>query len=723
MKRLAALVPALLAVALSSLAGAPARAEGTVASPHAVTALVAETRGAAPGSTIWVAVVQTLDKGWHTYWRNPGDAGEPTAIRWTLPAGWRAGEIAWPTPQRLPVGPIMNYGYEGKVVLPVPIEVPATAKPGDQAKLSAAVDYLVCAEVCVPGSAAVDLTVPVVAGAPRTDPVGGPLIAAVLASAPKPSGLTARFRATGSRLDLAIVGATLAGAPARDAYFYPYGETSIDHGKPQTIDRGTQGLTLAMTAGGAFAKGASPTTVAGVLTLDGKAYEVTATPGPPPAGASGLGPPKTETGTAGAFAPTLALAPTLLALGGAFLGGLILNLMPCVFPILSMKAAALAGHAGEGRRARANALAFLGGVLVSFVGLAAALEVARAAGAAVGWGFQLQSPTAVALLALVMLAAALNLSGLFEVGTSAQGVGSGLASQGDLAGSAVTGVLAAVVAAPCTAPFMGPALGFALTQPAPVALAVFLALGLGFAAPFTLLSLSPRLIRGLPRPGPWMDMFRKALAFPMYGTAAWLAWVLAQQAGPAGLARMLAAAVVLALAAWLFGLGQRRAALGRDAGAIGLEGGAAVALAAALGLAAIGGGPADTSSARAAPAPAGISPQAWSPDRLAALRAAHTPVLVNFTAAWCVTCQVNERVVFSTGEVARAFRHAGAVYMVADWTRRDGAIAKALAEQGRIGVPLYLVYGADGGPPKVLPQLLTPSLVAQAVDRAAGPGA
>jgi thiol:disulfide interchange protein len=719
MNRLAALALAFTSLVVSSLASPPpARADGAVASPHAVTSLVAETSGAAPGSTLWVAVVQTLDKGWHTYWRNPGDAGEPTTVHWTLPPGWRAGEIAWPAPKRLPVGPIMNYGYEGKVVLPVPLEIPLSARPGDQAKLSATVDYLVCAEVCVPGTVTVALTTPVVAGAPAPDPTGGPEIARALARAPKPSGLTARVQAAGSRLMLAIVGAPRAGAAAHDAYFYPYGETLIDHGKPETIDRGPRGLTLAMTPGGAFAKGAAPASVAGVLELDGKAYEVAASPGPPPGGAGGLGPPA-ETGAVAALSPALGLA-----LGGAFLGGVILNLMPCVFPILSMKAAALAGHAGETGRARAEGLAFLGGVLLSFLALAAALEAARAAGGAVGWGFQLQSPTAVALLALIMLAAALNLSGLFEIGTSAQGLGSGLASRGGLVGSAFTGVLAVVVAAPCTAPFMGPALGFALTQPAAVALTVFLALGLGFAAPFTLLSLSPALIRALPRPGAWMDVFRKAIAFPMYGAAAWLAWVLAQQAGPAGLARLLAAAVVLAFAAWLFGLGQRRAVLGRDMGALGLEGGAAVALAAAVGLAATGLGSADGGAARAATTPApGIRSEPWTVERLAALRAAHTPVLVNFTAAWCVTCQVNERVVFSTDEVARAFKTAGAVYLVADWTRRDGAIAQALAEQGRIGVPLYLVYGADGGQPTVLPQLLTPSVVAEALGRAAQPHA
>ena len=703
-------------VALAVIGGPLGVHAAPVTSPHATTQLVAETSGAAPGSTLWVAVVQILEKGWHTYWRNPGDAGAATAIGWTLPTGWRSGDISWPTPKRLPVGPIMNYGYEGKVVLPVPVQVPQTAKPGETVQLTAAVDYLVCAEVCVPGSATVSLTIPVVAGTPAAEPVFGPLIADTLAQAPKPSGLVATFEAKAPQLKLAIVGAPLAGAAAADAYFYPYDETLIDHAKPQSIDRGARGLTVTMTAGGAFAKGAAPATAAGVLTLDGKAYEVTAKPGPPPAGAGGLGAP-----SATAASPASGL---VLAIGGAFLGGLILNLMPCVFPILSMKAAALAGHAGEPGLARAQALAFLGGVLVSFLGLAGALVAARAAGAAVGWGFQLQSPLAVALLGLVMLAAALNLSGLFEIGTSAQGLGSGLASRGDLLGSVFTGVLAVVVAAPCTAPFMGPALGFALTQSTPAALSVFLGLGLGFAAPFTLLSLTPALIRRLPKPGPWMDLFKKALAFPMYAGAAWLVWVLAQQTGPDGLARLMAAMLALAFGAWLFGLGQRRGAMGRDGGVIGLSTGAAISLAGAIALVAVGAYGPPAGATGAAKVSAGDLPsQPWSVETLATLRAAHRPVLVNFTAAWCVTCQVNERVVFNTSEVAVAFKKAGAAYLVADWTNRDGAIAKALSDQGRIGVPLYLLYGSNGGEPEVLPQLLTPALVAGALDRAAKPAA
>ena len=701
----------LLAALALLLSAAPALA-APVASPHLTTELVAQTIGAAPGSTVYVAVVQAIDKGWHTYWRNPGDAGEATTLKWTLPAGWRAGDIVWPAPKALPLGPIMNYGYEGRSVLAVPVEIPANAKPGTSATLKVGVDYLVCADVCVPGSATVDLTLPVVAGAPPADPHWGKLIGDALAAAPKPAGLAATFQRVGAALKIAVTGAPLAGADAADAYFYPYDDKLIDHAKPQGIERGPQGLTLTLTPGADFGPtGAVPKSADGVLALDGKAYEISATPGPPPAGAAGLGPPKPGAKLGGGG------MGLLVAIGSAFLGGLILNLMPCVFPVLSMKAASLAGHGEETAKARAQGIAFLIGVLATFLALAGALIAARAAGAAIGWGFQLQSPLVVVGLGLVMLAAALNLSGLFEIGTSAQGIGAGLASRGDLVGSAFTGVLAVVVAAPCTAPFMGPALGFALTQPWVVALAVFTALGFGFAAPFTLLAFSPALMRRLPRPGAWMEGFKKALAFPMYAAAAWLVWVLAQQAGSEGLARMLAAGVVLALAAWLFGVGQRRAAQGAGGRiALGL---AAASLALCVGVLASGRYTTPVAGGAPAVAEAGALPsRPFSPDALASLRAAGKPVLINFTAAWCVTCQVNERVAFSSGEVAAAFKRTGATYLVADWTNRDAVIAKALADQGRIGVPLYLVYTPGAAAPTVLPQLLTPAIVAQALDGA-----
>jgi thiol:disulfide interchange protein DsbD len=681
--------------------------------PHARTRLIAETEGATPGAKVWVAVTQDLDAGWHTYWRNPGDAGEAPTFTWTLPTGWSAGAIVWPTPHRLPLGPIMNYGYEHRVVMPVPLEVPASARVGQIAHLAANIDYLICAQVCVPETAKVALDLRITAGPPPRDPDAGPAITAALAAAPKPAGLTAAFQRTPQGLTLAVAGAPLTGAADADVYFYPFDGALIDQAKPQAVERGPDGLRVTLVSGPALTKTPAASLAAGVLSVDGKAYEISAAPGALPPGTSGLGAPAGKRSAAnGAFGLPLAI-------GFAFLGGLILNLMPCVFPILSMKAAALAGHAGEASQARAQALAFMGGVVASFLALAGALMIARTAGAAVGWGFQLQSPIIVAGLALIMLAAALNLSGLFEVGTSLQSLGSGLAAKDGLLGSVFTGVLAVVVAAPCTAPFMGPALGFALTQSWPAALAVFLGLGLGFGAPFTIVAFSPALIRALPRPGVWMDVFRKALAFPMYGAAAWLAWVLAQQSGPEGLARLLASAVILALAAWVFGLFQHRRAAGERTLAVALTAGVALALSLAVAFAAPFASP---PSGPAQSAKAGDLPsQPWTPQAVEDLRAQGRPILVNFTAAWCVTCQVNERVVFSDPGVARALKAAGVVYLVADWTNRDGAIAKALEAEGRVGVPLYLLYDAKGDAPKVLPQLLTPPLVIHALEAAAKP--
>jgi thiol:disulfide interchange protein len=699
------LIAALALALVMGVVGARAQSLG---GDHVKAQLAAETAGAAPGSTLYVALVQQIEPRWHTYWRNPGDAGEPPTIAWTLPAGWRAGDIVWPAPKRLPVGPLMNYGYEGEVLLPVPIEVPANAPVGTTARLAAAVKMLVCAEVCVPQDASLSLDVPIVAGAPAAEPVWGAKIAATLAAAPKPSGLAATYQITGGSLRIAVAGAPLAGRAGADAYFYPYDGRTIDQAQPQAIDLGARGLTLAATPGPAFKGGPPPAEIQGVVeTADGAGFEVTAEPGPPPPGSGGLGPP--------AKRAELGLA---VAAAFAFLGGLILNLMPCVFPILSMKAASFIRHPEAAAQGRAQGLAFLAGVLVTFLALAGGLIAARAAGAPVGWGSQLQPPMVTAALSLVILAAALDLSGVFEVGASLQGLGSGLAARSGAIGAAFTGVLAVIVAAPCTAPFMAPALGYAFTQPPATALTVFAALGLGFALPFTALAFSAGLRRRLPKPGPWMDVTRKLLAFPMYGTAAWLVWVLSQQTDAGSLAAVFAAAVLLGLAVWIFGEAQRRAASGaRARGAFALAGLVAIGAVAAVATAPYG--PAPSNPGAGAPVTAGVPAEPWSPERVAELRAAGKPVFVDFTAAWCVTCQVNERVALNTAEVADAFKRTGAVYLKADWTNRDPAIAKALADEGRVGVPLYLVYGVGGGPPKVLPQLLTPGLVAQALDVAA----
>ena len=698
-----------LVLALMALFAPPAQA-ATVDTGHLQAELIAQTQAIAPGQTIQVALRQEIDKGWHTYWRNPGDSGEATKITWTLPPGWSVGDFVWQAPQPYPVGPLVNYGYSGEVLLPMALTAPADAPVGQPLTLRARADFLVCEDICIPESAELELVLPVQAHAAEAAGRWAAPIARALEAAPRRADLTARFDNGDQGLKLAVTGAALVGLDLAGSYFFPFDGAVIDHAAPQSIERGPQGLTLGLTPSYAFQAPEPPEVLIGVLKAGEAYYEIEATVGALPAEAAGLGPPAPRAGGAGGSGLGLPVALVFAALGG-----LILNLMPCVFPILAMKAASLAGHAHEVRGARRQGLAFLLGVLVTFLALAGVLILAQAAGAAVGWGFQLQSPPVVAALCLLMLAVALNLSGVFEVGASLQGVGTGLAARGGLTGAFFTGVLAVVVAAPCTAPFMAPALGWALTQAPAAALLVFAALGLGFAAPFVALAFAPGLLARLPRPGPWMNHLRRVLAFPMYGAAAWLLWVLTLQAGPMGLARLLAAAIVLALAAWLYGLSQARSGgLGLRASAAGLAGLAMIATVypaypQAQPTGAVSGGMV-----------AELPYEPYSAERLAQLRAQGLPVFVNFTAAWCVTCQVNEQVALARQGVAETLATTGAVYLKADWTRKDDVIAAELARHGRAGVPLYLVYDARGSAPVILPQILTEGAVIRALEAAAG---
>ena len=729
-----------LAVAAVMVAGALALHGAGLAAPmnasvetgHVAAELVAETTTARPGATVHVALHQRIEPGWHTYWRNPGDAGEPTTLAWTLPPGWTAGPIAWPAPGRFLAGPLMNYVYTGEVDLPVAIAVPASARPGQTATLKAEAQWLVCKDVCVPEHGELSLDLPVAAGAPQTNPDGGRAVAATLAALPKTAGIAARFAVRSEVVTLWASGAALRGLKAGHAYFYPYDGTALDQAQPQRAAAGPQGVTLALPAGPGFAHGKSPAKLEGVLALGGEAFEVSATPGGALKGAVGSTPPGQTAPPAAdaAVAAVASAAPTpqipppaagglglVSALALAFVGGLILNLMPCVFPVLSIKAAALARHLEAPQKARGEGVAFLAGVVASFLALAGLLIAARAAGQAVGWGFQLQSPVVVAVLVLVLFAAGLNLSGVFEAGLSLQGIGAESASRaGGLAGAALTGVLAVVVAAPCTAPFMAPAIGWALVQPPVVALSVFLALGLGLGAPFTAIAFTPALFRWLPRPGAWMEGLRKVLAFPMYAAAAWFAWVMVVQAGDGALLRLLAAALAVAFAAFCWGVAQRAARpLPPRAAALAALAAAVVALVGVTTApaAALATGP-------TAPGAAGLAAaQPWSVARVAELQAAGHPVFVDFTAAWCVTCQVNERTALSAREVADAFARTGAVYLKADWTRPDPAIAAALAGQRRSGVPLYLVYAPHRSAPVILPQLLSGGAVVSALETAA----
>ena len=728
LRKLFSFVPALI-VAL--LLGAPAFTSAARAEPvqtgHIEVELVSQEAGAAPGSTVFVALRQKIQPGWHTYWRNPGDAGDATRIAWTLPPGWTAGDIVWPTPEKSRVGPLLDFAYTGEVLLPVPISVPANAQVGSVVTLKAAAAFLVCEQVCVPEDAVVTLTLPVVAGMPAADPKWGAKVADTLAKAPKPAGLKAVFSLQGSVLKLAVTGAPLKGADVSGAFFYPYSGKVIEHPPEQAIERGPEGLTLSLTPGYDFTQAETkPTEMAGVLALNGAAYEITATPGAIPAEAGGLGapaaaaPPLKDGFVRFDDGPGLGLP---LAVVFAFIGGLILNLMPCVFPILSMKAASLTAHAHDAGKTRVQGLAFLAGVVVTFLALAGALIAVRAGGTAVGWGFQLQSPAVVAALALLMLLVALNMSGVFEVGASVQGVASGAGGGGGLGGSFLTGALAVVVAAPCTAPFMAGALGYALTQPPLASLLVFLGLALGFAAPFVLLAFIPGLLARLPRPGPWMDVLKKGLAFPMYATAAWLAWVFSQQTGSIPLAALLFACVLVAFAAWLYGLAQARQISGKSAAVPFVVVGLSVIAAIALVVVGVRAVPATSASAAAPSAELstgpGLTAEPWSPEKVKALQAEGKVVMVDFTADWCVTCKVNEGTALKGQRLVDAFKSSDAVLLRADWTKRDATIAAALSEHGRAGVPLYLVYPKGSGEPVILPQLLTEGLVIEAIEKAA----
>jgi thiol:disulfide interchange protein DsbD len=656
--------------------------------------LLAATDAVHPGERVLFGVEQTLGPDWHTYWINPGDTGVPTRIAWDLPAGASAGAIAWPVPARFRTGPVTSYGYAGRATLLSTLTVPQDARPGTSFAVRARVSWLVCKDVCIPQQVDVGLALPVLA-------VGMPSGAGALALGPAHMALPAA--APGSvhaATDGKAVALTVSGTGARtgdleEAWFYDDARGRIAPGAPQAATVDGDRLVLRLRAG--EQAGARLTGVLVVRThAASRGYAI-------------------DTALAASTAPIAlpedaAPAPDAslpLALLFALLGGLVLNLMPCVFPVLSIKALSLLDHARvDPRTARLHGVAYTLGVLASFALLGVALIVLKAGGAQAGWGFQFQAPVFVLGTAYLMCAVGLNLSGVFEVGGALAGVGDSLASRSGYAGSFFTGVLATVVATPCTAPFMGGAVAYALAQPPAVLLAVFLCMGFGLALPYLLLSVRPVLQRHLPRPGPWMVRVRQAFAFPMYGAAVWLVWVLARQSGVDAGAIALGGMVALAFAAWLYGATRFASQGARRAGGVGAA--LTVVAALAVGHAAIRHGQA-----------AATTDVAWTPysaERLQSLRAGGKPVFVNLTASWCITCLVNERVALSSETVDGAFRAAGITYLKGDWTSQDERITALLTQFGRSGVPLYVFYpaGADSRP-VVLPQLLTPGIVLDAI--------
>lgn len=671
--------------------------------------LAAAEQSIQPGRPVTVALRLEHDPHWHTYWINPG-TGYPTGLTWNLPPGWTASGIQWPTPQvvRDTNGTITGNGYEGLVYLPVTLTPPGDLRPGETVTLSAEAKWLMCAEICVPGKASLSLQLPVDAAPPAIDPDHGEAVTAAVASLPRGlPGVDARATRNGNVITLRLVGEGGGALPGKP-WFFSSDET-IQFDEPQAARDAAPGELLAIDLPVSPYLTGAPSRLTGVLRAEGT-WSPDGTPLPGLAIDTAIED-GGNTATLGATraSPEGALAVNTLAgtLVLAFVGGLILNLMPCVFPVLGIKILGFVNQAGADRRkVTLHGIAFAAGVLISFWALAGVLAALRAGGDQLGWGFQLQSPGFVFTLAAVMLVFALSLSGVFEFGLRATGVGAGLQQKDGLGGSFFTGILATVVATPCSAPFLAPALGAALALSTAQSFAVFTAIALGLALPYLLLSVFPQAVKALPRPGAWMETFKQAMAFPLYATVGYMVWVLAGQLrdDDTALLAVLLGLTLTAFGAWFYG---RYAAPGaKPARArLGIAGGVLlVALGAWLGW--------------PRTAPTDIVWQPWSAEAVAEAVAEGKPVYVDFTARWCFTCQTNKKVVFSSSEVLRTFREKEVVTLRADWTDEDPLITAELARWGRSAVPFNLVYLPGKPDPAILPELLTPGIVLDALKTA-----
>jgi thiol:disulfide interchange protein len=671
-----------------------ARAEGPPAPADLVQAeLVAEVASIAPGTTLWVDLRLEVKPGWHVYWQNPGDSGLPTSIDWKLPPDFSPGPINWPVPEHFVQNGIGNYGYAGIVDLLVPISVPNASAPGQTALFEAEASWLSCSDICIPGGQNLSLSLPITDRS-AADPSTAQLFADARRHLPAPAPFETRFASTGSSFRLVVPSSAVAQMRNPTGMFFPVQGSLIDAAAEPRTERDGDGLAILLSK--ASDVRSAPATLNGVLSLRGedgaeRVYEISANPAP--------------------AAPVEGGIVWWQALLLAFLGGIVLNAMPCVFPILSLKLLSIAQQAHGDRSERAyHGLAYTTGVLASFATLGIGLLALRAGGQAVGWGFQLQSPVFVAVLAYLLFAMGLSLSGVAGFGGALGGVGGRLAARSGLAGTFFTGILATIVATPCTAPFMGAALGFALIAPAAVAIGIFLALGLGLAAPYLVASLTYRWQRLLPKPGAWMEFVKQLLAFPLYGTVVWLLWVLMQEVGPDNALGALFGLVLVAFAVWVYGQTRFAAPVGwwLGTGLAAAGGAAAIFFAASL----TGAVPAKSAAFRE-----GLQYQPFTPQRLADLETAGKPVFVNLTASWCVTCLINERVALDSDAVRQAFAERSIVPLKGDWTSQNPEITKFLQQFGRSGVPLYLLYSGKGGDPIMLPQILTASSVLDAIGK------
>ncbi len=691
----------------------------TVKTPHVEAELIARHTAIVPGQPLEAALRLKIIDHWHTYWVNPGDSGLPTKLAWTLPAGFTAGPIEWPHPKKLPLGPLTNFGYEGEVLHLVTLQTPASLKAGETVTLSAKAEWLVCADVCIPEDGVVSITLPVSAGPHSVNAQNATAFTTARGALPQTtSGWKSSATIAGTTLQISIsppAGENIeANFGSQEVSFYPLRDDLIANAGKQVLSRLGEGFVLTVPLADPVNRELK--SLDGVLVTDagwgktapGKAIAISA-----PAIYSTTANPSTGVPLQARMPVEPPAATGLIsAIVFALLGGLVLNLMPCVFPVLGIKVMGFVENAhGEPALLRKQGLAFFVGVLLSFMVLVGIMLGLRSAGESIGWGFQLQEPLFVAALAVLFFVMALNLSGVFEVGTRLQSVAGNAelnAQKNPTTGAFASGVLATLVATPCMAPGLGASVGFTLGQSVPVALAVFLAVAVGLALPVVLLSFFPALLRLLPKPGVWMETFKQFMAFPLYATVVWLAWVLGAQTGNDGVAKLLVGLTLVAMAAWAYGRWQfKKPFMAAVAASI-------VALA---GAGVVWSGAATPLTATASPTdPAWV---AFSPQKIAELRAAGKGVFVDFTATWCITCQVNKRVALNQASVIKRFGELDIVRMKADWTLKDPVITATLAEFGRNGVPLYVFYPKSGDP-VVLPEVLTPSVLIAAVEVSGG---
>ena len=686
-----------------------------VVGEHVDAELVAEMTGVVPGQDTWVALRLDHMENWHTYWKNPGDAGRATQIDWTLPEGVTAGEIIWPTPKRIELpADLVDFGYEDEIFLQVPLSI-SDSFDAESLDISANAQWLECEDICIPGGATVALSLPVLAESQITqNPQWIEGFAITRASIPSSDvSFDTTFSIADGNLNLLVQATEAVFENASSIRFIPGEHRVFDYISPQEITYQLSSLQLSQGHHPRLSE--APEEITGLLLVTDNSgqqisYEITAV-------SAGID--ASDLGFLAASASTLRSSSSasemnlLLVFVFAMLGGMILNLMPCVFPVLSLKVLSLASNSNSSQQEkRLHGLAYTAGIISAFLILAAVLLTLQAGGALIGWGFHLQAPWFISLLIFLFFIMGLSMSGVVEFGTSIMGVGTELQEKEGYSGSFFTGILASVVASPCTAPFMGAALGFAFTQPAIIALAVFVALGLGMALPFLLISFNPALSSLLPHPGKWMLTFKQVLAFPLFATVVWLLWVLGNQTGTDGMAIVIATCVLLGLAAWLY---QHRrevqSAFWRYTNAL------IIMLCFLITIGVVRSPLLETQSI-AQVISEDASYEAYSDARLAQLRNNGQAVFVNMTASWCITCLVNEKVALNSESFKSALAEKNITYLKGDWTNNDPEITEVLRRYETSGVPLYLMFPADPTQPaEVLPQILTSNIILEAMQR------